>query len=93
MSSGTGTPSINALADGKSAASGSAFGSGYNTAALSTSKDLFIDSTIVRTHQNAAGVPKNGGQQAQALGRSRGGLSANLHATCIDENAPASRSR
>ena len=33
-------------------------------------KVLFIDSTIVRAHQHAAGAPKkNGGQQAQALGR------------------------
>ena len=33
-------------------------------------KELFIDSTIVRAHQHAAGASKkNGGQQAQALGR------------------------
>ena len=32
--------------------------------------ELFIDSTIVRAHQHAVGASKkNGGQQAQALGR------------------------
>jgi len=30
-------------------------------------------------------VKKNGGQAAQALGRSRGGLSTKIHAGCLDE--------
>ena len=33
---------------------------------------------------------KNGGQQAQALGRSRGGLSTKLHAACTDERTGVS---
>ena len=49
-------------------------------------RQLFIDATIVRAHQHAAGaLKKNGGQAAQALGRSRGGLSTNIHAGCRDE--------
>ncbi|HTE16523.1 MAG TPA: IS5 family transposase [Burkholderiales bacterium] len=42
---------------------------------------LFIDSTVVRAHQHAAGAPKKEG--AQALGRSRGGLSTKIH-TAVD---------
>ena len=42
---------------------------------------LILDSTIVRAHACAAGASqKNGGQAAQALGRSRGGFSTKLHA-------------
>jgi transposase len=37
----------------------------------------FVDSTIVRAHQHAAGA--RGGQADQALGRSRGGFSTKLH--------------
>jgi len=49
-------------------------------------RHLFIDATIVRAHQHAAGAfKKNGGQAAQALGRSRGGLSTKIHAGCRDE--------
>jgi transposase len=41
---------------------------------------LIIDSTVVRAHACAAGAPKkNGGQAAQALGRSRGGFSTKIH--------------
>jgi transposase len=39
-----------------------------------------IDSTIVRAHQYSAGARKKGGQ-AQAIGRSKGGLSTKIHAT------------
>src|SRR5215470_8337683 len=47
---------------------------------------LLIDATIVRAHQHAAGaLKKYGGQAAQALGRSRGGLSTKIHAGCLDE--------
>ena len=47
---------------------------------------IFIDATIVRAHQHAAGaLKKHGGQAAQALGRSRGGLSTKIHAGCRDE--------
>ena len=47
---------------------------------------IFIDATIVRAHQHAAGaLKKPGGQAAQALGRSRGGLSTKIHAGCRDE--------
>lgn len=41
---------------------------------------LLIDSTIVRAHPCAAGALKKGGQQAQALGRRRGGFSTKIHA-------------
>lgn len=37
----------------------------------------FIDGTIVRAHQHAAGA--RGGQQYEALGRSRGGFSTKIH--------------
>src|SRR6516164_5618152 len=38
---------------------------------------MMIDATIVRAHQHSAGSKKNG---AQAIGRSRGGLSTKIHA-------------
>jgi transposase len=42
---------------------------------------LILDSSIVRAHPCAAGASKkNGGQAAQALGRSRGGFSTKIHA-------------
>ncbi|CAK0755099.1 transposase [Gammaproteobacteria bacterium] len=44
-------------------------------------EELFIDSTIVRAHQHAAGARKNSGDQA--IGRSRGGLSTKIN-TCVD---------
>ena len=40
---------------------------------------LMLDSTIVRAHPAAASALKKGGQQAQALGRSRGGFSTKIH--------------
>ena len=56
------------------------------TEACPLTRHLFIDATIVRAHQHAAGaLKKNGGQAAQALGRSRGGLSTKIHAGCRDE--------
>lgn len=43
---------------------------------------LLIDSTVVRAHPCAAGAPKkNGGQEAQSLGKSKGGFSTKIHAT------------
>ena len=49
-------------------------------------RHLFVDATIVRAHQHAAGaLKKNGGHAAQALGRSRGGLTTKIHAGCRDE--------
>jgi transposase len=42
---------------------------------------LLIDSTIVKAHSHSAGARKlDGGQEAQALGRSRGGFTTKLHA-------------
>ena len=38
-----------------------------------------VDSTSVRAHPCAAGAEKNGTQDAQALGRSRGGFSTKIH--------------
>lgn len=41
---------------------------------------LIPDSTVIRAHPCAAGAPgARGGQQAQALGRSRGGFSTKIH--------------
>lgn len=40
-------------------------------------EEVFLDTTIIRAHQHAAGAPKKG---PQALGRSRGGLSTKIHA-------------
>lgn len=40
-----------------------------------------IDSTIVRAHQHSAGARKKK-EQCQAIGRSKGGLSTKIHATC-----------
>jgi transposase len=38
---------------------------------------LMIDSTVIRAHQHAAGM--NGGEDDQALGRSRGGFGTKIH--------------
>jgi len=41
---------------------------------------LLLDSTIIRAHPCASGAPASqGGQAAQALGRSRGGFSTKIH--------------
>jgi transposase len=45
---------------------------------------VFLDSTVGRAHQPAAGAPKK--QGAQALGHSRGGLSTQIHALCESES-------
>jgi transposase len=43
-------------------------------------ENLMIDSTVVRAHPCAAGASKkSGGQEAQALGRSKGGFSTKIH--------------
>jgi len=56
------------------------------TDACPLTRPLFIDATMVRAHQHAAGaLKKNGGHAAQALGRSRGGWSTTIHAGCRDE--------
>ena len=45
---------------------------------------LILDSTIIRAHPHAAGAKKKadgtGGQDEQALGRSRGGFGTKIHA-------------
>lgn len=41
-------------------------------------EEVFIDSTVIRVHQHAAGAQKEEG--AQAVGRSRGGLTTKIHA-------------
>ncbi|MDP9765365.1 IS5 family transposase [Deinococcus enclensis] len=46
----------------------------------------FIDSTVIRTHHHAAGA--QGGQQHEALGRSRGGFSTKLHVKCEGGGKP-----
>lgn len=43
-------------------------------------ENVMLDSTVVRAHPCAAGASKkNGGQETQALGRSRGGFSTKIH--------------
>jgi transposase len=46
----------------------------------------FVDSTMVRAHQHAAGA--KGGQAGEALGRSRGGFSTKLHVRADRRGAP-----
>jgi transposase len=46
----------------------------------------FVDSTIVRAHQHAAGA--RGGQCGEALGRSRGGFSTKLHVRADRQGKP-----
>lgn len=43
--------------------------------------DIFMDSTIVRAHQHAAGFRKKEEESAESLGRSKGGYSSKIH--CI----------
>ncbi len=81
---GTGTRSITAFAAGKGAGSGVAR-ERLQTEGCPLTRHLFVDATIVCAHQHAAGALKNGGHAAQALGRSRGGLSTKIHAGCRDE--------
>ena len=48
---------------------------------------VFFDSSVVRAHPHAAGVPKTeGSQQGQALGRSRGGFGIKIHVAAADES-------
>ena len=51
---------------------------------------ILIDSTIVRAHASAAGVSpkKKGGQEAQALGRTRGGFTTKLNLSLSDVCMP-----
>src|SRR4051794_12690892 len=54
--------------------------------ALARIAEVFFDSTVTRAHQHAAGAPATqGGQEAQALGRSRGGFSCKMHLAAADE--------
>jgi len=48
-------------------------------------QEVLIDSTVVRAHQHAAGAPGKRGREAHAPGRSQGGFSTKLHATCADQ--------
>lgn len=45
-----------------------------------------IDTTVIRAHQHAAGA--RGGQQEEALGRSRGGFGTKLHLKCEGNGRP-----
>ena len=47
---------------------------------------LLLDSSVVRAHQHAAGA--QGGQKAEALGRSRGGFSTKIHAATDTRGRP-----
>lgn len=42
---------------------------------------LMVDSTIIRAHQHSAGA-KNSSAEAEALGRSRGGVTTKIHVAC-----------
>jgi transposase len=46
----------------------------------------FVDGTMIRAHQHAAGARKGGGDQA--LGRSRGGFSTKLHLRAEGQGKP-----
>jgi transposase len=47
---------------------------------------IFFDSSVIRAHPHAAGAPQQrGGQEAQALGRSRGGFGTKIHAAAAAE--------
>ncbi len=45
---------------------------------------------LLRESKHAAGAVKNGGQEFQALGRSRGGFSTKLHVACANETTGVS---
>jgi len=47
---------------------------------------LMVDATIVRIHQHGSGP--RGGQEAQAMGASRGGLTTKIHALCDSLGCP-----
>jgi transposase len=51
--------------------------------AAASARRLFVDSTVVRAHQHAAGGP--GKEPDRALGRSRGGYSTKIHLAACDE--------
>jgi transposase len=60
-------------------------GAHRQTAAGSRACPLFSDATLGRAQQHAAGALKTyGGQAAQSLGRSRGGLATTIQAGCRD---------
>jgi transposase len=51
----------------------------------------FLDSTVVRAHQHAAGARKAGrepGAEDEALGRSRGGFTTKIHVRCEGYGKP-----
>jgi transposase len=53
---------------------------------LQAVREVFFDSSVVRAHPHAAGALKRkGGQEAQALGRSRGGFGTKVHLAAADE--------
>jgi transposase len=47
----------------------------------------FVDSSIVRAHQHAAGA-RSGEPEVEALGRSQGGLSTKIHVRCEGKGKP-----
>lgn len=56
---------------------------GHQTPAAASARRLFVDSTVVRAHQHAAGGP--GDEPDRSLGRSRGGCGTKIHITACDE--------
>ncbi len=49
---------------------------------------ILIDSTMVRVRSCAAGAPKKRGQEAQALGRTRGGFTSKINLSLSDKWIP-----
>lgn len=55
--------------------------------AATDARALFIDSTIIRVHQHAAG---GGSNIEEAKGRSRGGMTTKIHLAAVDEKTAVS---
>ena len=83
---GTGTRSITVFAAGKLAGCGASSGSASRRRTAAGALSLYRCDDCARPSACRWGVKKNGGHAAQALGRSRGGLSTKIHAGCIDEH-------
>ena len=47
----------------------------------------YVDGTVIRAHQHAAGGKKNGAEE-EKLGRSRGGFSSKIHLRCEGTGKP-----
>jgi transposase len=82
----TGLPSITAFAVGKGATSGSTSGTHATTRLCTGPPGLHRFDDHAGPSTGRGRTKKTGGQEAQALGRSRGGFATKLHAACSDEH-------